>query len=315
MGTYLNRATNFFEFLAEYYDQVVALDEIDEDKHVYPFKFHLEENVAKTNMRSTIITCADCFRILDRSDDFDVDPSQWANVEDGLPSSNEVRDRTNSSDDVTPADVGAALLDIVHPLYHALFLLLFKLMPRIGEAANIELRHIHLRDPDFYRIYDDLGIELHPAIRNKPDTIYIPSDKDGNKRDENTILPVDQEVKTALLRALAIRPTTPKSLEDGHFFASHSTNYGLKPSPSSLDDAFDRYVVAPNDQIPDEMTPHDARHWGTRQLRSIQTDNEVLNAYLRGDSDELRDHYDKLVANYEERVRDRYERQMPSLFF
>lgn len=316
LGTYLNRVTNFCEFLQRYYDEYVPLEAVSEKEHVYPFRDHLDETKSKTNMRSTIITCADWYRVLARSDEFDVDPSAWGNVEDNLPSSNEVRSRTQSSDDVSVSEVGSALLNISHPLYHALFLMFFKLLLRSGEAVNIELQHVHLQDPDFYRIYEDLGVEIHEKIRNKPDTIYIDPSKDGTKRTEETILPVDAEVKAALLRALAIRPTTPASLSKSTFFASHSQNYGLDLSPSSVSNAFDEYLVEPNDEIPASMSPHDGRHWGTRKLRATKNDNEVLLMYLRGDAnDSIIDQYDNLLADYERRVRRRYERQMPSLFF
>jgi integrase len=317
--TYLNRVTKFAEFLRDHYDGHVALSEIDEDEHCFPFKHWCDEELAKTQMRSTIITCRDLYKILERHDRFNLDPSEWALVVDSLPSSNECRDRTQSSDDVTPRDVGTALLQVRHPVYHAYFMLFFKLLVRIGEVANIKLKHVNLQDPDFQRIYRDLGVSIHEDIRHKPDTILIKGgDVPGTKRDIDTILPVDAETKTALLRALAVRPTTPASLQEGerYFFTQHSANYGLQMTTSGVDYAFRKYFVEPNEHIPAAMTPHDGRHWGGRQFRAAPDHNEVLYAYLRGDNDgDIRDHYDNLLADYENRVRSRYHKYMPSLFF
>jgi len=91
---------------------------------------------------------------------------------------------------------------------------------RRGENYNIDLAFLHL-DHD---IYDDVlkqhDVTLVDEVADHPDTLYIPSEPTigetfrgekrqlGNKRKRGTKIPIDGELKKALLDWLAVRPET-----------------------------------------------------------------------------------------------------------
>ncbi len=103
---------------------------------------------------------------------------------------------------------------------------------RLGEVLNIDLRCLHIDHPIFWEIIEEHDVRLDPRVRDKPDTILIyeqfnegteiPNEdrpgpetegevrKSGNKRKEEggSILPLDSELKTALLEWLLVRPPT-----------------------------------------------------------------------------------------------------------
>lgn len=313
---YLNEATNFLEWLRDNFDGVVELEEINEMDHCRPFHAHLIETTTKNNQRSHIITVRNWAECVDHSTEYDMNVGAWKEVEDDLPSASEARNRFSSIDGASPAEMGRAFMTVTHPMWFAFFLYMLKASARTGAACNLKLQQVHLADPDFHRVYDDLGIEFVEPIATRPDTVYIDGSVSGTKRATATVLPVDGELKTALLRALAIRPTTPASLTDDqcYFFTSLATNYGLQQSTSNVDQFFKDVFVAQNDHIPDAMSPNDLRHWSNRQMRATPRLDGVLVDYIRGKAPDVDDLYDNLLADYDDRVRKQYCRHMPSIF-
>lgn len=91
---------------------------------------------------------------------------------------------------------------------------------RIGECYNIDLPHLYL-DHDIYdSVLERHDVTLNDEVSDHPDTLYIPSEpttgetyrgekrESGNKRERGTPIPVDNELKRALLDWLAVRPVT-----------------------------------------------------------------------------------------------------------
>lgn len=111
------------------------------------------------------------------------------------------------------------------PLERAIILILLKTGIRIGELLNIDLRCVHLGDGDggthpvYQHILDTYDVTLRSEVRNKPDAIYIYKKFNektkiegeirgcGNKRkdDNGSVIPVDGELKTALIEYLLTR--------------------------------------------------------------------------------------------------------------
>lgn len=120
------------------------------------------------------------------------------------------------------------------PFSRAFILTGLKHGTRTSEAINIDLRCLNINHPVFDQIIDDHEVTLDPRVRNNPDSIVIyesfnegdeipnedtpgPEIKGeirdqarGNKRSEEggSILPVDSELKTAIIEWLLVRPTT-----------------------------------------------------------------------------------------------------------
>lgn len=112
------------------------------------------------------------------------------------------------------------------------WLLAFKQAIRKGEALNVDLRCLHLDHPVFWSVIDNHDVALDERVRDRPDTILVygafnegtevPNDsvtgwegpgevrEVGNKRKQKngSVLPVDSELKTALIEWLLVRPAT-----------------------------------------------------------------------------------------------------------
>jgi integrase len=121
---------------------------------------------------------------------------------------------------------------LTQPFSRAFWLCGLKHGTRLGESINIDLRCLHIDHPVFWEIIDEHDVRLDPRIRDRPDTILIyeqfnekteiPNEdrpgpetegevrESGNKRKEDggSILPLDSELKTALLEWLLVRPPT-----------------------------------------------------------------------------------------------------------
>lgn len=118
------------------------------------------------------------------------------------------------------------------PFARAFILTGLKTSSRAGEALNIDFRCCHIDHPVFWSLVDKHDVTLDPRIRDKPDSLLIyeefnageeiPNTKtpgpeeqgevrgSGNKRKENngSIIPIDSELKTAIIEYLLIRPDT-----------------------------------------------------------------------------------------------------------
>ncbi|MGQ3330687.1 hypothetical protein [Halorubrum sp. FL23] len=118
------------------------------------------------------------------------------------------------------------------PFGRVSWLLAFKEGVRKGEGLNIDLRCLHIDHPIFWEIIDNHNIVLDERVRDRTDTILIygkfnegtevPNEsiagwegdgevrECGNKRKQKTgsVLPVDSELKTALIEWLLVRPPT-----------------------------------------------------------------------------------------------------------
>ena len=137
---------------------------------------------------------------------------------------------------------------LTHPFSRAYWLCGFKHGTRASEVINIDLRCLHLDHPVFWQLVEEHDIRLDPRIRDKPDTILIyegfnkgdeiPNEDTpgtetqgeirdsswGNKRKEKggSILPVDSELKTALIEYLLVRPPTYTTVVNPLFVFSGS---------------------------------------------------------------------------------------------
>jgi len=144
------------------------------------------------------------------------------------------------------------------PFGRAMWLLAFKLANRKGETVNMDLRCLNIAHPIFDQIIAKHDVNLDPRIRDRPDTILIygyfngdteiPNDntpgwegdgevrKTGNKRKRATgsVLPVDSELKTALIEWLLVRP--PTFDRDVHPLFAIGGSSVRRPTPHTVGD-------------------------------------------------------------------------------
>lgn len=106
------------------------------------------------------------------------------------------------------------------PFQRAFVLLLLKTGVRSGEARNIDLRDLNLDHPLFKHYVEEYDILTVDEVKDKPDTLFIqPGFRKGTvvrgeertsgqkrKREDGSVIPVDHELKTALIEYLLVRP-------------------------------------------------------------------------------------------------------------
>lgn len=111
------------------------------------------------------------------------------------------------------------------PFERAVILTLLKTGVRIGELINIDLRCVHIGNGDggthpfWQSTLDRYEVSMRSEVRDKPDSMYIYTHfnedteklneirKRGNKRkdDDGSVIPLDDELKTALVEYLLTR--------------------------------------------------------------------------------------------------------------
>jgi site-specific recombinase XerD len=212
---------------------------------------------------------------------------------------------------------------ITHPLHRALVCTLLKTGMRVGELCNLDLRDLSISDPELESAYP-LG--TRPALADRPNSLYVTPDAAvgeelngevrtaSNKRKRETVIPVDDELRTVLKRWLAIRPDAPSPAEP--LFVGTSERWGERVDPQAVRHVVERYAreagwYRTGGGAGENVTPHYFRHFFTTHLRDRTGDRGVVK-YLRGDvADDVIDTY---THNWGDRVREIYEANVFRLF-
>ncbi len=211
---------------------------------------------------------------------------------------------------------------ITHPLERAVVLTLLKTGMRVGEVSNLDLRDVNLADEEIRRTYT-LG--KRPQLDGRPDSIFVATDAvrgqvvneeertASNKRKRETIVPVDDELRGALICWLAIRPDVQSPAEP--LFVSTSGDWGTRLTPKMVRNIVERHArdwgwYRTGGGAEENVTPHYFRHFFTTHLRDRTGDRGIVK-YLRGDV--ASDIIDTYTHNWGDRVREVYEANIYSL--
>lgn len=231
----------------------------------------------------------------------------------------ELNDYDSASDleaqfpEITEKEVAQVLRDEIdrrplRPQERAVFVVSLKTGMRAGEVLNLDLQDIHIGYPPLKNREEYAGIEYHEKIRNEPDTIYVSSGirpeeeyrgevrKRGNKRDRSTKIPIDDELKHALVRWLAARPETPNIPTDPLFVTKEKdgdryvrlTGYKLAGMVEDVADHMGWNNIEPpeDEEIKefDDITHKWFRHFFSTHMRDPFDGMGVLfTSYFRGD--------------------------------
>ncbi|QLC34515.1 tyrosine-type recombinase/integrase [Halarchaeum sp. CBA1220] len=218
--------------------------------------------------------------------------------------------------EVTVARMREFVAGIRHPLDRAVVLGLLKTGLRVGELCNLDLRDVALAHAGAREAYPDLG--TRGRLDGRPDTLFVDPDVSAgeaangevrsasNKRKRVTLVPVDDELRRALVRWLAIRPDARSEAEP--LFCSTSGAWGARLTPEMVRKTVETYArdagwYRTGGGAAENVTPHYFRHFFTTHLRDRTGDRGVVK-YLRGDvADDVIDTY---THNWGDRVRDVY---------
>lgn len=232
----------------------------------------------------------------------------------------EEKDSSPVRRELSVPEMAAFVQQIHNPLVKAYVMTFVKTGIRAGELMNLDIRDIHLDDPDVVEEYP----EVRGVIDNRPDSIYISSDiaegdvvngdeRDfSNKRERDTIVPIDDELKRVLGRYLAVRPDSQNPADP--LFVRGGEAWGKRLSRDYLL-RYLRYETEPygwydsNADRSTNVTPHYFRHFFTTHMRNRGDD--VMVKYIRGDvGDDIMDTY---THHWGDKVREQYEMSIYNL--
>lgn len=172
------------------------------------------------------------------------------------------------------------------PRYLAINLVLAKTLRRIGGVVNLDLRDINIDHPA-------CDWTVHKELRRWPDHMVFrkkkeqsePGRKNGNKTETTRKVPIDDELKDALLTYLAIRRGSVNP--DDPLFRSVNSD---RVAAASVRSKFKQMAVkmghwyGPNDD--DNFNPHYWRHWSTTKFEDRLGKNNSIVTFFRGDKGE-----------------------------
>ncbi len=224
--------------------------------------------------------------------------------------------------DISVSQMRDFVRSIRHPQHQALIMLLAKTGIRGGEAVNLDLRDLQLKTLD---IEDHFDVLSRGQLVGRGPSLFVSSDPSqgesyngeiryaSNKRQRDTIIPVDAELEAAIVRWLAIRPDTTSAAEP--LFVSTKHEWGDRLTVDQVRHIVRMYSKSAGWYVEgaesgENVTPHYFRHFFTTHLRSRIGDRGVVK-YLRGDVAE--DIIDTYTHNWGDLVRGTYEEHIYSL--
>lgn len=171
------------------------------------------------------------------------------------------------------------LADVTHVRERGMIIVQLKLGLRATEVCNIQLQDIDIQHSALRKHYPEMG--TNPMLDGHENAVYVPSrhEREGNKSKRPRILPLDDELRRALIRYLLVRPTD----DEPWLFLSLSNHCRL--TRDTVNDAW-KDAFRPEYDETDEhraITSHFGRHYFTTFWRVEQDLSRELVQYMRGD--------------------------------
>lgn len=218
--------------------------------------------------------------------------------------------------DISIDEFRSGIQQLLHPLNRAAILTLLKTGMRVGELVNLDLRDLTLASIDIDDTFDILPrgqlVGRGPSlfVSNTPqrgESYNNETRSASNKRERDTIIPIDDELEYALIRWLAIRPDAQSQAEP--LFLSTKHQWGHRLTTDQVRQLVRTFAknngwYQEGAEAGENVTPHYFRHYFTTHLRDRTGDRGIVK-YLRGDVAE--DVIDTYTHNWGDRVRSTYQ--------
>lgn len=179
---------------------------------------------------------------------------------------------------LTVEELRAVVEDITHIRDRLIVLMQLKLGLRASEVCNIKLSEIHLSNRDVQEHYEELGAARQ--LKGRENAVYIPHDRERNKSRRPRLLPLDDELRHALLQYLLIRP------DNGEPWLVLSKTQQIQMQRENINrvwkDAFHPEYAETEEYR--AVTSHYGRHFFTTYWRVHEDLNRELVKYMRGDT-------------------------------
>lgn len=263
--------------------------------------FYIKELRTRDLASSSIATYASYihrfYSYLEKAEEFNLNSNPMSLVMEEM---EEKIDKNPRRRDLSVKEVSNFVKNINQPRDKCILFVLFKTGIRAGELANLDIDHISISPKEDKKF--GLGGEV-----SEPSSIFISSDINGNKRVRDTLIPMDDELKSQLQRWIYIRPKNTKYL-----FPSYSSG---RLSSGSISNMMKKYTQKigwwnTKNDLTKNVTPHYCRHFFTTYLRDSSGDDSLVK-YLRGDSgSEILETY---THQWGDRVREKYEKHIYKL--
>jgi len=204
----------------------------------------------------------------------------------------------------TVEEIGNYLAAIPHPQMQTMGLTYLKYGLRRGAVVNIDLCCVNIDDPRFKTYLAEHDVVMHEKVQRSPDSIYVYGNfskndviagekrRAGNKRENEAVLPIDDELKYSLLQFLTVRPHTESphplfpqlSPVGGHYERiPPSTVYSYL-----IDNIAIEYGITERSNSRSDVDIHYFRHFFRTQMKLHYGDHDghlhdELIKYIRGD--------------------------------
>lgn len=179
---------------------------------------------------------------------------------------------------LTVDELREEITDITHIRDRLIVLMQLKLGLRASEVCNIKLSEIHISNRDVQDHYEQMGTAR--AMQGRENAVYIPHDRENNKSRRPRMLPLDDELRHALLQYLLIRPDNGEP-----WLILAKTTHGQIENQGV--NAIWKDAFHPEYDETEEyraITSHFGRHFFTTYWRVHEDLNRELIKYMRGDT-------------------------------
>lgn len=210
------------------------------------------------------------------------------------------------------ADLREVVDSITHLRDHAIVVCQLKLGLRATELCNLQLAEVNLDEPLLKEEYPELG--THDWLSGRPNAVYIPHDREGNKSRRPRVLPIDTELQSVLTEYLLVRPTVDKPWV---FLSKTSHSHLRKKAINTVWKNTFHPAYAETERYR-AVTSHYGRHRFSTYWRVEQDLTRELVQYLRGDTpgatkiEEL-GALDEYLHTYYEDIEETYRERMYSI--
>jgi len=212
---------------------------------------------------------------------------------------------------LTVEEVAEKVAGIKHVRDRALVLTQLKLGLRSGELANIRLSDVNIRNEDVRDHYEEMRPDgdLHHTVRDRPNAVYIPHDRDSNKSERPRVLPLDDELRHAWLQYLLVRP------DNGRPWLFVSKNGGYQLGNTNIYDVWVKHWHPEYSETERHrgINAHYGRHFFSTYWSVERDAPRELVKYMRGDVNSSsrtmqnsRDALDNYIHTYYEDIEELY---------
>jgi len=223
--------------------------------------------------------------------------------------------------DRTVDEIGEYLQAIPNLQQRAMGIMFAKTGMRRAENLNIDLPFLHLDHEIYDAILDQHDVTLVDEVADHPDTLYVPSEPtigetfrgetrySGNKRERGTKVPIDEEMKKALLDWLAVRPETTYPHPLWVSTEGEPTRLGNTNPNQKLTNYWAEETGLVDDGDTGAFFPHWFRHFFTTNMKPGRGHHDdsiapSLVKYIRGDVEN--DIMEVYTHDWGDQVREQY---------